>query len=108
MSAADVTSAFSISFAKIDAADYRAQLAQTEANLAAAEASLTNLANQKEVQRTLIRQAQATIQATTADLQRYALEATRNVICSGLGLTAPPSSSSKPRTTKNTRLHSCS
>jgi hypothetical protein len=107
MSAADVTSAFSISFAKIDAADYRAQLAQTEANLAAAEASLTNLANQKEVQRTLIRQAQATIQATTADLQ-HALEATRNVICSGLGLTAPPSSSSKPRTTKNTRLHSCS
>src|SRR3984957_1445476 len=62
---------------EIDAIDYRAQLAQAEANLAAANATLTNLANQKDVQRALIRQADATIQATTADLQRYALEAAR-------------------------------
>ena len=62
---------------EIDPIDYRAQLAQAEANLAAANATLANLANQKEVQRALIRQAEATIQATTADLQRYALEATR-------------------------------
>ena len=62
---------------EIDAADYRAQLAQAEANLAAAQATLANLANQKDVQRALIRQAEATIQATAADLQRYALEAAR-------------------------------
>jgi membrane fusion protein, multidrug efflux system len=62
---------------EIDAADYRAQLAQAEANLAAAQATLANLANQKDVQRALIRQADATIQATAADLQRYALEAAR-------------------------------
>jgi membrane fusion protein (multidrug efflux system) len=61
----------------IDAADYRAQLAQAEANLAAARATLANLANQKDVQRALIRQAEATIQATSADAQRYALEARR-------------------------------
>jgi membrane fusion protein (multidrug efflux system) len=62
---------------EIDPADYRAQLAQAEANLVGAQATLANLANQKDVQRALIRQAQATIQATAADLQRYALEATR-------------------------------
>jgi membrane fusion protein (multidrug efflux system) len=62
---------------EIDPADYRAQLAQADANLAAAQATLANLANQKDVQRALIRQAEATIQATVADLQRYALEATR-------------------------------
>jgi membrane fusion protein (multidrug efflux system) len=62
---------------EIDPVDYRAQLAQAEANLAAAKATLANLANQKDVQRALIRQADATIQATTADLQRYALEAAR-------------------------------
>jgi membrane fusion protein (multidrug efflux system) len=62
---------------EIDAADYRDQLAQAEANVAAAQATLANLANQKDVQRALIRQAEATIQATIADLQRYALEAKR-------------------------------
>jgi membrane fusion protein (multidrug efflux system) len=62
---------------QIDPADYRAQLAQAEATLAAAQATLANLANQKDVQRALIRQADATIQATIADLQRYGLETTR-------------------------------
>ncbi len=62
---------------EIDAADYRAQLAQAEATLVAARATLANLANQKDVQRALIRQAEATIQETVADLERYALEATR-------------------------------
>jgi len=62
---------------QIDASDYRAQLEQAEANLAAAEAVLQNLGNQKDVQRALIRQAEATIQATSADLRRYALEAQR-------------------------------
>ena len=62
---------------EIDASDYRAQLLQSEANLAAAQAALANLANQKDVQRALIRQADATIQATQADLLRYQLEEKR-------------------------------
>ncbi len=62
---------------EIDAADYRAQLIQAEASLAAARATLANLANQKDVQRALIRQAEATIQATQADVLRYDLEAKR-------------------------------
>ena len=62
---------------EIDAADYRAQLLQAEASLAATQATLANLANQKDVQRALVRQAEATIQATQADLMRYDLEARR-------------------------------
>jgi membrane fusion protein (multidrug efflux system) len=62
---------------EIDPSDYRAQLAQAEANLAAAQATRANIANQKDVQRALIRQAEATIQATEADLVRYDLEAKR-------------------------------
>jgi membrane fusion protein, multidrug efflux system len=62
---------------EIDPADYRAQLMQAEANQAAAQAALANLANQKDVQRALVRQAEATIQATNADLLRYSLEAKR-------------------------------
>jgi membrane fusion protein (multidrug efflux system) len=63
--------------AEIEPSDYRAQLLQAEANLAAAQAALANIANQKDVQRSLIRQAEATIQATDADLLRYDLEAKR-------------------------------
>src|ERR1700753_4053132 len=62
---------------EIDPSDYRAQLMQAEANLAAAQSALDNLANQKDVQRALIRQAQATIDATQADVLRYDLEAQR-------------------------------
>jgi membrane fusion protein, multidrug efflux system len=62
---------------QIDPSDYTAALAQAQANLAAARATLANLANQKDVQRALIRQAEATIQQTTADLERYTLEARR-------------------------------
>ncbi len=62
---------------EIDPIDYRAQLAQAEATLAGAQAALANLANQKDVQRALIRQADATIQETAADLRRFTLEATR-------------------------------
>jgi membrane fusion protein, multidrug efflux system len=62
---------------EIDASDYRAQLLQAEANQAAAQATLANLANQKDVQRALVRQAEATIEATQADVQRYDLEAKR-------------------------------
>jgi membrane fusion protein (multidrug efflux system) len=62
---------------EIDASDYRAQLLHAEANLAGAQATLANLANQKDVQRALIRQAEATILATQADQLRYNLEAKR-------------------------------
>ncbi len=61
----------------IEPSDYRAQVELANANLLAAEANLSNIENQKDVQRALIRQAQATISATNADLKRYLLEATR-------------------------------
>lgn len=63
--------------AEIDPVDYSAQLLQAEASLAAAQANLANIANQKDVQRALIRQAEATIEATQADHLRYDLEAKR-------------------------------
>ena len=62
---------------EIDPSDYHAQLAQSEANLTAAQATLANIANQKDVQRAVIRQAEATIHATEADMVRYDLEAKR-------------------------------
>jgi membrane fusion protein, multidrug efflux system len=62
---------------QIEPSDYRAALEQAEAGLAAAQAVLVNLGNQKDIQRALIRQAEATIQGTTADLERYSLEAKR-------------------------------
>jgi membrane fusion protein (multidrug efflux system) len=62
---------------QIELSDYRAALEQAEAGLAAAQAVLANLGNQKDIQRTLIRQAEATIQATSADLERYPLEGKR-------------------------------
>ena len=57
--------------------DYRAQLAQAEANVAAAQASLETIAHQKVLQAALIQQAEATIKATQADLTRYHLETMR-------------------------------
>jgi membrane fusion protein (multidrug efflux system) len=62
---------------QIEDSDYRAALEQAEAGLAAAQATLANLANQKDIQGALIRQAEATIEATKADLERYTLEAKR-------------------------------
>jgi len=62
---------------EIDDSDYRAELAKAEANLAAAQAELANIANQKDVQRALVRQADATIKATQADMVRFNLEARR-------------------------------
>ncbi len=62
---------------EIDPSDYAAALEQAEASREAAEAALENLANQKDVQRALIRQAEATIVATEADLTRFQLELKR-------------------------------
>ena len=63
--------------AVIDPSDYEAQLALARANLAAVQATLANLANQRDIQGALIRQAEATIDATDADVLRYSLEAAR-------------------------------
>jgi membrane fusion protein, multidrug efflux system len=63
--------------AEIEPSDYRAQLAQAVANDSAAAAMLANLVNQKAVQRALIRQAAASIEATAADVTRSHLEAIR-------------------------------
>ena len=60
--------------AVIDPSDYEAQLALAQANLVAAQATLANLDNQRDVQNALIRQAGATIDATEADVTRYDLE----------------------------------
>jgi membrane fusion protein, multidrug efflux system len=57
--------------------DYRAQLNQAEANVAAAKAVIGNIDQQKILQQTLIEQAQTDVQASTADLTRYHLEAER-------------------------------
>jgi membrane fusion protein, multidrug efflux system len=62
---------------EIEADDYRAQLDQAEANVAAAEASLQTIAQQKILQAALIRQAEATIDASEADVTRYHLETVR-------------------------------
>lgn len=71
---------------EIDPADYNAALVQAQANVSAAQANLANLANQKDVQRALVRQAEATIDATNADLDRYNLESERqrNLLKSGV------------------------
>jgi membrane fusion protein, multidrug efflux system len=60
--------------AVIDPSDYQAQFDLARANLAAAEATLANLANQRSVQEALVHQAEATIDATEADVLRYQLE----------------------------------
>ena len=60
--------------AVIDPSDYKAQLDLAQANLAAAQAALANLENQRAVQQALVREAEATIDATEADVLRYQLE----------------------------------
>jgi membrane fusion protein, multidrug efflux system len=62
---------------EIEPSDYRAQMEQARANLIAAQLTLANIANQRAVQKALVRQADATIQATAADALRYHLEADR-------------------------------
>jgi membrane fusion protein, multidrug efflux system len=60
--------------AVIDPSEYQAQLDLAQANLAAAEATLANLENQRNIQEALVREAQSTIDATEADVLRYQLE----------------------------------
>jgi membrane fusion protein (multidrug efflux system) len=57
--------------------DYRAQLMQAQANVATAQAAIEIIEQQKLLQQALIKQAEATIQASEADLTRYHLESVR-------------------------------
>jgi membrane fusion protein (multidrug efflux system) len=57
--------------------DYRATLDQAAASVDAASAAIENIDRQKLLQQALVKQAEATIQATEADLTRYRLEAAR-------------------------------
>jgi membrane fusion protein, multidrug efflux system len=57
--------------------DYQAQLDQTQANVETANAAIENIEQQKVLQQALVRQAEATIEATQADLTRYHLETVR-------------------------------
>jgi membrane fusion protein (multidrug efflux system) len=57
--------------------DYRAQLDQAQANVAAAGAAIDNIEQQKRLQETLIKQAEAEIAASEADVTRYHLETVR-------------------------------
>jgi|SRR5579871_31732 len=57
--------------------DYRAQLEQSEANVEVAKAAIDNIQQQMVLQQALIQQAEATIDATRADLTRYHLETAR-------------------------------
>ena len=72
--------------AVIDPSDYQAQFDLAQANLAAAQATLANLANQRVVQEALVHQAEATIDATEADVLRYQLEdqRQRNLLKTGI------------------------
>jgi membrane fusion protein (multidrug efflux system) len=57
--------------------DYRAALDQAQANVDAAHAAIGIIQRQKLLQQALIKQAEATIAATQADLDRYHLETVR-------------------------------
>jgi len=57
--------------------DYRAQIDQAQANVVAARVAIENIEQQKVLQQALVRQAEATIRASEADLTRYHLEAVR-------------------------------
>jgi membrane fusion protein (multidrug efflux system) len=58
--------------------DYRAQLDQAQANVAAAQAAIENIEQQKRLQETLIKQAEAEIASSEADVTRYHKETIAN------------------------------
>lgn len=62
---------------EIEDDDYRARVAQAQANVASARAAIETIAQQTTLQTALIAQAEATIKATEADVTRYRLELTR-------------------------------
>ena len=62
---------------EIDDADYRARVAQAEADLLGAQAAIDNLKARKEAQHAQVAEAEAAINATQADVERTRLEAAR-------------------------------
>jgi membrane fusion protein (multidrug efflux system) len=62
---------------QIEDDDYRAQMDQSEANVEAGSAAIANIENQKVLQQTFIRQAEATIAATESDVVRFDLDSRR-------------------------------
>jgi membrane fusion protein, multidrug efflux system len=70
--------------------DYRATLAQAQANVAAAQAAIENIKQQKLLQQATIKEVEATIEATKADLERYHLEAVRQQKLLAQGLAGTP------------------
>jgi len=70
--------------------DYRAQLDQAQANVAAAQAAIENIEQQKVLQQALIKQADAAIRASEADLTRYRLEAIRQQKLLATGIAGTP------------------
>jgi membrane fusion protein (multidrug efflux system) len=70
--------------------DYRAQHDQAQANVTAAKAAIQSIEQQKLLQDALIKQAQATIAATEADVTRYHLEAVRQQTLLSQGLAGTP------------------
>jgi membrane fusion protein, multidrug efflux system len=70
--------------------DYRAQLDQAQANVTAAKAAIQNIEQQKLLQDALIKQAQAMIAATEADVTRYHLESVRQQTLLSEGLAGTP------------------
>jgi membrane fusion protein, multidrug efflux system len=62
---------------QIDDADYRARVAQAEADLAGAEAAIQNIKARKDAQKAQVADAEASLTATAADAERTRLEANR-------------------------------
>jgi membrane fusion protein (multidrug efflux system) len=62
---------------EIDDADYRARVAQAEADVLGAEAAIQNLKARKALQKAVINQAESAIAATQADVTRTQLELDR-------------------------------
>jgi len=62
---------------QIEDSDYRARVAQAEADLAAAEAAIENLKARKAQQHAQVADAEAAVTATAADAERTRLEAVR-------------------------------
>jgi membrane fusion protein, multidrug efflux system len=66
--------------------DYRAQLEQAQANIAAARAAIESIEQQKLLQTDIVSQAEATIKATEADITRFHLETIRQQTLLAQGL----------------------
>ena len=62
---------------EIDDEDYRAKVAQAEADLLGAQAAIENIKSRKELQHAAITEAESNIAATLADVDRTKLEASR-------------------------------